>query len=201
MTRMRCDDKSLRRAEKVYGAFLRLYPREHRDAYGGLMRQLFRDQWQDSLRRGDGGGPARLAMATLADLIRSAFSEHLTQQAQNMNHAPWKKLSYILFAVAVLAGLFSCTTSVQNPQLAVALAYLSGLVLAARAVVEWNRPIAELFSSLVTGAAVAVIYALIMPVWGKVHLPVLPWLVVVPMLLNAFIPLVRAGMKLVKRQA
>src|SRR4051812_19341549 len=98
---MSAEDKSLRWAERMYGAFLRLYPREHRNAYGGLMRQLFRDQWQDAMRRADGSGRTYLAMATLADLIRSALSEHVTQQAQNMNPAPWKKLSYILFAAAV----------------------------------------------------------------------------------------------------
>src|SRR4051812_3632629 len=184
--------RSLHWAGKVYAALLRAYPREHRAEYGRLMMQLFRDQWRDAAGSGTGRVPVRFAVATLADLTRSAFCEHVTHQIENMKNISWKKLSLILCAVATLAGLFSCTTSLQKQPLALGLAYFSALVLAIRAVVEWKRPSTEVLSSLVTAAVLSTAYALIMPVWAKVHLPVVPGFVAIPLLLNSLIPLYRA---------
>jgi hypothetical protein len=187
-------------AGKVYETLLLAYPREHRAEYGALMKQLFRDQWRDAAGSDMGRVPVRFALATLADVIRSAFCEHVIQQTETMKNISWKKLSLLLFAIAIVAGMFSCTTSLRDQNLALGLAYLSALVLAARAVVEWKRPSTELLSSLVTGAIIAVVYALIMPVWAKTHLPVVPGVIVIP-LLNALIPVSRAGLRLIGRQS
>ena len=69
---------------RVYRALLLAYPREHRQAYGELMVQLFRDRM-----RHDGGGFNSLIIwvQLLLDLACAAFKEHWEQtpRRQEMN--------------------------------------------------------------------------------------------------------------------
>jgi hypothetical protein len=60
---------------RVYRRFLRLYPAEHRDEYGWLMSQLFRDKAYDALRREGHAGIILYNLAALLDLILSAIQE------------------------------------------------------------------------------------------------------------------------------
>lgn len=188
------ENKSVRRAIRIYEALLRLYPRGHRRMYGTLMVQLFRDQCRDACQHGPRRALARLCFRTLEDLTRSAFREQLAQQTHRMNHMPPKKLSWILFTAAAGAGLVSCNFLISQPGIALGLAYFAGLILLLRAVVEWKRPPNELMGSLIGGAAIAVIFALIFPVWAKLNLPVIPALVAVPLLLNCLVPLIKTGL-------
>ena len=60
-------------SERVYRRLLAVYPKEHRQEYGELMVQLFRDR----MRR-DGGGFRKMTVWTqmILDLTVSAFKEH-----------------------------------------------------------------------------------------------------------------------------
>lgn len=60
---------------RIYRMFLWLYPTEHRDDYGWLMVQLFRDRAYDAMRRGGAAGILIYWLASLLDLIRSVVEE------------------------------------------------------------------------------------------------------------------------------
>jgi len=45
---------------------------------------------------------------------------------------------------------------------------------------------------------IAVLYGFIMPVWGKVKLPIIPWLVAIPVFLNAIPQLIKAGLRIAR---
>jgi hypothetical protein len=195
-------DHHLNQAVAIYQKLLWLYPRVHREEYGALMTQLFRDQCRARLKCGQGKSVLPVLFKALPDLGLSALREHVTQQTQsrNMKNSP-QAISLALFAASTLAGLLSCSLSTSQPALALTLAYLTAPALLLRAFFEWKRPDSQLTMSLVWAAAVAVIFALIFPVWAKVNLPVIPWLVALPILMNAAVPIARTAMKLTHRLA
>jgi hypothetical protein len=191
---MDTENKSLRRALRIYEVLLRLYPQPYRREYGPMMAQLFRDQCRDACRLGSHDA-AGLWFRTLADVFRSAFREQFTEQTKRMKNMPPRKLSLILFVMAVGASLFSCYLTPTAPGLALGLAYFSALVLMVRAAVEWLRPSDELIRSLIWGGAGAAIFAFICPQWARLHLPVIPALILIPVLLTGFPPLIKAGLR------
>ena len=187
----------IRRFSRIYEKLLWLFPRAHRDEYGALMAQFFRDQCRAAITSGKGSSLTLQIFKSLPDLTLSASREHLTQQIQLMKNSA-QSISLALFVTAITAGLLSCSFSLNQPTVAVALAYFTVPVLLLRAYFEWKRPEDELVRSLVWGAVIAVIFALIVPIWGKVKLPVIPW-VVIPMLLNGFVPLIRTALRVTRR--
>jgi hypothetical protein len=191
------DDTRLNRLVRIYTTLLWIYPRQHRREYGELMTQAFRDLCRAVLHAGGKTSSLSLLASAVPDLARSAFREHLTQQTEKMKTSP-ERISLALFIAAVLTGLLSCSFSITQPSLAVTLAYLTAPFLLVRAFMEWNRPESRLTISLIWAAALAVIFAFIFPVWGRVHLPLIPWLVLIPVLANASVPFLRAALKLAR---
>lgn len=61
-------------AERLYALLLRLYPRAHRQAYGPLMRQAFRDSYRDALAT-DGNVGLRFWLRVVDDEARSVARE------------------------------------------------------------------------------------------------------------------------------
>jgi len=118
-----------------------------------------------------------------------------------MKNMPPRKLSLILFVVAVGASVFSCYLTPTIPGLALGLAYFSAFVLVVRAAVEWVRPPAELIRSLIWGGAGAAIFAFICPLWAKFHLPVVPALILIPVLLTGIPPLIKTGLHVAGRRS
>lgn len=64
-------------SEKIYARLLKLYPKAYREAYGGPMAQLFRDQCRDALQEPRAWGVARLWLRVLPDLLKTSLLEHL----------------------------------------------------------------------------------------------------------------------------
>jgi hypothetical protein len=185
----------LERLVRLYSALLWFYPPSHRREYGALIVQAFRDHCRATLRSGRNISSTRLLLRALPDLIRSAFREQLTEQTQQMKSSP-ERISLFLFVAVVFAGLLSCNFALQQPAVALAFAYLIAPLLLARAYSDWRRSAGHLTVILVWAAALAVFFAVVFPVWAKVHLPVIPWIVLVPVLLNAAVPFARAIAKL-----
>lgn len=83
-------------AERLYALWLHLYPRAHRDAYGALMLQLFRDMCREALAtRGRVGIRVWLDMA--ADEARSLVREHgaaLNQRRRQLARPAYASLAY-----------------------------------------------------------------------------------------------------------
>ncbi len=89
-------------AERLYALWLHLYPRAHRDAYGALMLQLFRDMCRDA-RAAQGNVGVRLWLQVVADEARSLPREYgavLRQQRRRLEK-PARALAY---GALVLAG-------------------------------------------------------------------------------------------------
>jgi len=195
-------DHHLNQAVAIYRKLLWLYPRIHREEYGALMTQLFRDQCRVSLKGEEGKSVLIVLFKALPDLGLPALREHITEQTEsrNMKKSP-QAISLALFAATTLAGLLSCSLSTSQPALALTFAYLTAPALLLRAFFEWKRPDSQLTISLVWAAAIAVIFSLVFPVWAKVNLPVIPWLVALPLLVNAAVPIARTAMKLSQRWA
>lgn len=64
---------------RCYGCLLRLYPRQHRQAYGQQMAQLFRDQCRDAWNKAGAWGLVGVWLRTLPDLALSSIHEHLAE--------------------------------------------------------------------------------------------------------------------------
>ena len=165
------------------------------------MAQLFRDQYRDACRAGRGTMLFALWLGVARDLAVSVFREHLTEQTNQMKNMPSQKLSLILLVAAIGAALVSCSVALSQPGVAVGLAYLSALILLARAFIEWSRPQAEWLKGIGWGVVIFVAYGFVMPVWGKVHLPANPALVMMPMFLNLLVPLINMGRHFAGRRA
>jgi hypothetical protein len=189
------------RASRIYEGLLWLYPPDYRREYGPLMAQFFRDEYRAARRAGTTWAFSSLIGRTIRDLALSAFREHLSEQSNHMKNLSVSTLSLGLFVVAITAPLLSCHLALTQPSVAVGLAYFSGAALLLRAFLEWKRPDDQLARSLAWGTAIALIYSVILPVWGKVKLPVIPFLVVAPMFLNAIVPLVRTALRLTRSRS
>jgi putative ABC transport system permease protein len=82
--------------ERWYRRLLHLYPKEFRDQFGGEMTRLYRD-------RGREESWWSLWSSLLADVVRTAPSEHLTMLRQDLRHA-WRGLQRtpVIIATAIL---------------------------------------------------------------------------------------------------
>jgi hypothetical protein len=88
------------RAERLYALLVRLYPPDHRRAYGPLMRQTFRDQVRAELAASGSLGLA-FWLAALADVVRSVWRE----RRSNLEGGRGVSLNWIRNHVGVAAGL------------------------------------------------------------------------------------------------
>ena len=88
-------------SERVYRRLLAVYPKEHRQEYGELMVQLFRDR----MRR-DGGGFRKMTVWTqmILDLTVSAFKEHKEETDMKKRMFMGTALAIALLAVATGVG-------------------------------------------------------------------------------------------------
>ncbi len=64
-------------SQKIYTCLLVAYPRAHREAYGAVMAQLFRDQSRDAWNESGNWGLAILWLRILPDLARTSLVERL----------------------------------------------------------------------------------------------------------------------------
>ncbi|MBN2001918.1 MAG: hypothetical protein JXA21_01070 [Anaerolineae bacterium] len=93
-------------ATRLYTGLLRLYPRAHRQEYGPLMAQLFRDQCREIYARRRPWGMLWLWLRTLWDLCVTVVQEHLHLAAglgmanQPVTPLPWRQV-----LLALLPGL------------------------------------------------------------------------------------------------
>lgn len=92
----------------LYRALLGLYPRRFRSLYGPHMLQVFGDCLRDARTQGP-GGVARLWLATLLDLIRSAIEER-TRRGFTMTREGFIRLSgplWMFGGALILVSLLS----------------------------------------------------------------------------------------------
>lgn len=89
-------------AERMYALWLHLYPRAHRDAYGALMLQLFRDMCRDALAA-QGRIGMRVWLGVAADEARSMVREH--GAALNQRPPQLARPAYALAYGALLLGV------------------------------------------------------------------------------------------------
>ena len=93
-------------AVNIYTGFLWLYPRAHREAYGALMVQLFRDQCNDAYARRGVRGLLKTWFRTFLDLVVTTFQEHLHVAADaGLNNEPVTPLPWWQVGLAILPGI------------------------------------------------------------------------------------------------
>lgn len=109
--------RSIRISITVYRFLLLVYPPPHRQTYGPLMRQLFRDLCHDAYTQNGFFGLARLWIRTLPDLAASlsaAYLEATEEVLMKLNHttAPvsWRKV-----ALVVVPGILFGISRVISP--------------------------------------------------------------------------------------
>jgi uncharacterized protein involved in exopolysaccharide biosynthesis len=68
-------NRSQELSQRLYQRLLAAYPRRHREAYGGAMAQLFRDQCRDAWADGRNLGLLALWLRTLPDLLKTSLLE------------------------------------------------------------------------------------------------------------------------------
>jgi signal peptidase I len=96
---------------RFYSVLLFAYPREFRLAYGGPMRQLFRDRCREVVRSGD-RGLLRFSAQIVGDWVRSSARERAA--ALRSTPAPRRRRSFVTeWAGTILMYLFATTTLVQ----------------------------------------------------------------------------------------
>lgn len=95
----------IRAAVNVYTALLWLYPRAHREAYGALMIQLFRDQCNDAYALRGVRGLLTTCFRTLLDLAVTIVQEHLRVAADaGLTNEPVTPLPWGQVGLAILPG-------------------------------------------------------------------------------------------------
>lgn len=95
---------------RFYSILLYAYPREFRRAYGGPMRQLFRDRCRDALRSSE-RNLVRFSAQIAGDWVRSSVRE---RAAALRTASPPPRRSFVTeWAGTVLIYLFATTTLVQ----------------------------------------------------------------------------------------
>ncbi|GGM18235.1 hypothetical protein GCM10010841_27980 [Deinococcus aerophilus] len=67
--------QAVERSVAVYRVLLRLYPTEHRAAYGPHMLQVFQDCCRDMYRQRQSAGLQEMWLSTALDPLKSAFEE------------------------------------------------------------------------------------------------------------------------------
>ncbi len=165
---MRANEEKFSGMCRIYRMLIFLYPESHRQKYGDLMAQLFRDQCRDAHRENGAWGLVTMWRRVSTDLLLTAVPEHLSNLDNHLRIMSAPKLSILLFVAAI--GLSVFTIPVINAGLAPAFLYLATFALVVRAVAEGFRPRAAWISGLAWGLALVVIYGLIMPWWAKMHI-------------------------------
>lgn len=66
------------KSERVYSFFLNLYPKDFKDEYKELLKQLFRDMLREAFESDKGKGVWKIWLAVLKDLPLSIINEHLS---------------------------------------------------------------------------------------------------------------------------
>ena len=164
---------SFRRCCACYRVLLRCYPRAHREQFGPLMVQHFRDQCRDAAETG-GGVLAVLPFATrlLADFFSSVLQENLSSKSIMIRHlTSHARTPGILLLLAVALGLVSADVAAHGHRATGAiLAYLSLCTLLLRGVAELYRPADQWLRATGWGVLVFVLYGFIMPLWARFQL-------------------------------
>ena len=134
--------RSIRISITVYGCLLLAFPPSHRELYGRLMRQLFRDLCQDAYTQTGWLGLARLWIRTLPDLAASlaaAYQEAAEEVLMLLNRAV-APVSWGSVALVVVPGLLFGISRVVNPMgWPAALSFLLVAALAIGALVVHGR--------------------------------------------------------------
>jgi hypothetical protein len=191
-------DKTLDRLSAAYGCLLRLYPAQHRAEYGAPMAQLFRDQCREMLRQGSVAARLRFCRDALLDLVTTVFRENLSNIENIMNTNRPARLSLILFIVALVVHLTSCSIGAAGSLgTSAALIYLGAVALLARAGAEWFRPANQRLQAFVWVVVLLVLYGLFFPMWAKIRMQygaafhVEPPLMIAALLANVFVPVAK----------
>ena len=90
-------------AERFYRSLLGLYPRVHRDRYGGLMLTHFRDLWRD-VQQAEHRSRIAFWWLILTDTLETLVVEHLEELRQNPIRSAGRG---VLFAAGLLVLLFT----------------------------------------------------------------------------------------------
>jgi hypothetical protein len=110
------EPRSLTFSTRLYEALLAVYPSEFRQAYGGPMRQVFRDCCRRALGEAGTSGLLALWARTLLDTVQTALEEHV-QRGVDMSKAKFIKLSgwaLMLGGLALLLGYLAGTRPEYN---------------------------------------------------------------------------------------
>ncbi len=150
------------RSDRVYRAMLRVYPAEHRRAYGDAMAQLFRDR----LRRDGGGiGTARVWASVGPDLVGSAFIERLETAMNTQTWTNrWWEVTVILYVI-VQVGFGEVIVGNNHHGWAIVIGFVpAALLLGGLALRQRQRGVATaliVVGSLLPGIAFWMIYPFI----------------------------------------
>jgi putative ABC transport system permease protein len=99
--------------ERLFGAFLHLFPADFQDRFAGEMRSLFRDQQRDARDAGN-MAYARFLLDTGCGLIATAFREHrdiLLKDARYALRLMGKDSSFTIVVIAILGMAIGASTA------------------------------------------------------------------------------------------
>ncbi len=163
---MKSAPKILELSDKIYRAFLRLYPESHRREFGEPMAQLFRDQCRDAWSAGHFAGLLRLWLRTLPDVGKTLVVEQIAAIERNiiMKHFP----TLLLIAGLALAFLSLSPMAVHSGPIFVLLTIASSLANLGKAFVELLRPACEYGWILFRTFVLLFCYAMILPAWAHI---------------------------------
>ena len=109
--------RSIRISITVYRLLLFVYPPSHRQAYGPLMHQLFRDLCYNAYNKNGYFGLARLWIRILPDLaasVTAAYLEVIEEVLMILNHVA-VPVSWGKVALVVVPGILFGISKVSNP--------------------------------------------------------------------------------------
>jgi len=146
--------RSIRISIAVYRFLLLVYPPSHRQAYGPLMRQLFRDLCHESFTKNGCFGLARLWIRTLADLAASLSAVYLeaTEEVLMILNRIVAPVSWGKVALVVVPGLLFGLSRVISP-------------------LEWSAGLSFLLVAILAIGVLVVQRRL--PIWGLLALGLL----------------------------
>lgn len=162
--------KILAISEKIYGALLRLYPRDHRRDYGEPMAQLFRDQCVDAWQAGRSAGVIKLWLRMLPDIGKTCVREQIAAIERNsyMKYFTTKHASTILTIAGLAFGFlsFACIRAQSHAGFMLCI-IASALCILAKAGMELFRPGTEWLIIAFRTLVLLFFYAIFMPAWAK----------------------------------
>src|SRR5262245_35328991 len=126
--------------ERFYRLLVRLYPARFREHFGDDIVQLARDQWREQSTT---GMRLQFVCKILGDLTSSLVQQHIEKQRRNMKSIPKNKLSLRLAVVAITLSFIGAVVWQLGTTVGAILLIGSSILLAARAVTEWQRPRTE----------------------------------------------------------